>query len=174
MKRVALYRPLHFGRLLLLASVWLAPLANAGESPADAVLAVTGAPEAQAFTLADLRVLPRSEVYLQEAGETVRYTGVAVEELLRRAGVPLGNMLRGTVLTSYVMAHAYDGYAVLFSLWELDASLTGRQGIIVADERNGKPLDAARGPLRLVVPGDGEAARSVRMLERLEYVRLRR
>jgi len=62
--------------------------------------------------------------------------------------------------------------SVVFSLGELDPALTGSE-IIVADRADGKPLVAPQGPLRIVVPNDTRPARSIRMLERLEVVRLR-
>jgi hypothetical protein len=50
--------------------------------------------------------------------------------------------------------------------------LTGSE-IIIADTIDGKPLSASQGPLRIVVPKDTRAARSIRMLQRLEVVRLK-
>jgi hypothetical protein len=44
--------------------------------------------------------------------------------------------------------------------------------VIIADKRDGKPLFEYQGPLRLVCPNDKAGARSVRMLETLEFVRL--
>ena len=81
--------------------------------------------------------------------------------------------MRGPAITSYVVASAADGYQVVFSLAELDSGLTSND-IIVADTVDGKPLFDYQGPLRLVAPKDTRAARSVRMLDRLEVVRLRK
>ena len=84
-----------------------------------------------------------------------------------------GNQRRGKALAGYVIAEAKDGYAVVFSLGELDPDL-GAARIVVADKRDGKLLFAYQGPVRLVVPADKEGARSVRMLEKLEVVKLRK
>ena len=84
----------------------------------------------------------------------------------------MGSGLRGAALTTVVVAHASDGYTVAFSLGELDAVLA-RQDIIVADTTDGAPLNESQGPLRLVVPKDSRGARSVRMLIRLDVVRLK-
>ena len=46
--------------------------------------------------------------------------------------------------------------------------------ILVADKRDGKPLFGYQGPFRLVCPNDKAGARSVRMLETLEFVRLQK
>ena len=50
----------------------------------------------------------------------------------------------------------------------------GNQSILVADKRDGKPLFGYQGPFRLVCPNDKAGARSVRMLETLEFVRLQK
>ena len=108
----------------------------------------------------------------QGRGPDVVYEGVLVGEMLKRAGAPLGSDLRGNAVATYVMASATDGYQVVFSLAELDHGFTGND-IIVADTIDGKPLFAYQGPLRIVAPKDSRGARSIRMLERLEVVRLR-
>lgn len=120
-----------------------------------------------------LKALPRTRVEVEEDGRTVGYEGVLVGELLKRAGVPLGAELRGSAIASYVVASATDGYQVVFSLAELDPQFTAND-IIVADTIDGKPLFAYQGPVRIVAPKDARGARSVRMLERLEVVRLRK
>jgi DMSO/TMAO reductase YedYZ molybdopterin-dependent catalytic subunit len=101
------------------------------------------------------------------------YEGVLLGEVLSRAGAPVGADLRGNNVASYVLASARDGYQVLFSLAEVDPAFTGSQ-IIIADTIDGKPLFDYQGPLRIVAPGDKRGARSVRMLERIEVVRLRK
>lgn len=93
-------------------------------------------------------------------------------EILKRAGAPLGDALRGDAVASYVLASASDGYQVVFSLAELDPDFTSND-IIVADTVDGEPLFAYQGPVRIVAPNDSRGARSIRMLERLEVVRLR-
>ena len=55
-----------------------------------------------------------------------------------------------------LLIEAADGYKVLFALAELDPDFAPRE-IILADTRDGKPLDAKEGPFRVVVPGDKKA-----------------
>jgi DMSO/TMAO reductase YedYZ molybdopterin-dependent catalytic subunit len=43
---------------------------------------------------------------------------------------------------------------------------------LLADKSDGKPLAGNQGPFRLVCPNDKEGARSVRMLETIEVVRV--
>ncbi len=108
----------------------------------------------------ELASMPR-----EKAGE---YEGVLLREVLKKAGAPLEGQLRKTALTTYVLATATDGYQVVFSLGELDASM-GNEKIVVADKQNGNPI-----PLRLVCADDKVGARSVKMLETLEVVRLKK
>ena len=120
---------------------------------------------------ADLKAYPRTTVTIQDEGRAVAYEGVLLGELLSRSGAPLGAELRGNNVASYVLAKARDGYQVIFSLAEVDPAFTGSQ-IIVADSVDGKPLFDYQGPLRIVAPGDKRGARSIRMLERIEIVRV--
>ena len=62
---------------------------------------------------------------------------------------------------------------MVFTLGEIDAQF-GNQQILVADKRDGKPLFGYQGPFRLVCPHDKAGARSVRMLETLELVKLQK
>jgi DMSO/TMAO reductase YedYZ molybdopterin-dependent catalytic subunit len=122
----------------------------------------------------DLALMPREKFSIPDQdGTEVEYEGVALREILRRAGAPFGNQLRGSALTTYVIAKASDGYQVVFTLGELDAAF-GNEKVLVADKREGKPLFEYQGPFRLVCPGDKAGARSVRMLEGLEIVRLKK
>jgi len=118
--------------------------------------------------------MPRTTVSVKEPdGTELTYEGVAVHEILKRAGTPLGKDLRGKALASYVVAKARDGYQVLFALAELDPELSAAR-VIVSDQRDGHPLTANQGPLRIVCATDKKPARSVRMLEALEIVRLQK
>lgn len=145
------------------------------QQPAATTLAVTGdVPMPLTLSADDLAKLPRETVSVDDQdGTKVQYEGVPLREVLKRAGAPLGNQLRGKALASYVIAKARDGYQVVFGLGELDQAF-GNAQIIVADKRDGKPLFGYQGPFRLVCPNDHAGARSVRMLETLELVRLQK
>ena len=121
----------------------------------------------------DLAKMPRATVRVTNNGMETVYEGVWLYEVLKMAGVPQGNRLRGKALAGYVLAEAQDGYQVVFSLGELDPSFLANE-ILLADTAAGKPLSGAQGRFRLVVPKDKPAARSVRMLARLEVVQLRK
>jgi hypothetical protein len=74
-------------------------------------------------------------------------------------------------VATYVVATAADGYQVVFSLGELDPAVANNASI-VADTVDGKPLSDTQGPLRIVAPHDKRGVRGVRMLQRLDVVRL--
>jgi DMSO/TMAO reductase YedYZ molybdopterin-dependent catalytic subunit len=95
---------------------------------------------------------------------TQAWEGVALSELLQRAGVPQGEDLGGPWLAAYAVAVAADGYRVVFAVAELDAAFGDAQ-VLVADTLDGAPLAEGLGPFRLIVPGDKRAARWVRMLK---------
>lgn len=130
---------------------------------------------AKPFTLtaADLAQMPRATATTTNGGVETRYEGVWMHEILKKAGLPLGEALRGKALTTYVLAEAQDGYQVIFSVGELDPAMTDAQ-ILVADKENDKPLFGNNGAFRLVAPNDKRGARSVRMLTKLEIVQLRK
>jgi DMSO/TMAO reductase YedYZ molybdopterin-dependent catalytic subunit len=124
------------------------------------------------LTADDLAKMPRATATIPDPrGNNVVYEGVALRELLKRAGAATGKDLRGKALTTWIMARAHDGYEVLFSLGEIDEQF-GNESILVADKRDGKPMEGNQGPFRLVCPNDKEGARSVRMLETIDVMRV--
>jgi DMSO/TMAO reductase YedYZ molybdopterin-dependent catalytic subunit len=138
-----------------------------------ASLAVTGAVEHPLhLQMSDLEKMPHTKVDVKDHdGNPVTYEGVAVADLLKAAGAPAGEKLRGAGMASYVLAHAKDGYRVVFALPELDAGFTDLK-VIVAYTMNGKPLAEGQGPLKIVVPQDKRPARWIRMLDRIEVVKI--
>lgn len=153
----------------------LAGIAAALVSAQDAgtSVQVTGAVK-QSLTLTadDLAKMPRASVKTMNNGMETIYEGVWLHEVLKKAGVPQGEALRGKALTSYVLASAQDGYQVVFSLGELDPAFIDNE-VLLADTANGKALFGAQGRFRLVVPKDKPGARSVRMLTKIEVVQVR-
>ena len=127
----------------------------------------------QSLSTDTLKSLPRRSVEIVESGRTLVYQGVLVSDVLKRAGASMGAQLRGEAIVSFVVATASDGNRAVFSIAELDPDLTGSQ-ILVADTLAGQPLPSTQGPLRIVVPRDTTPVRSVRMLQRLDVVRLPR
>lgn len=145
---------------------------NANTEAANVSVAVSGGVEHPlTLTARDLSAMPRAEANLNEHGRMVHYEGVLISEILKKAGAPAGEKLRGRALATYVVAKGRDGYEVVYSLAELDPALTEGK-ILLADKADGKSLPDSAGPFRLIASTDKKMARSVRMLERLEVVRL--
>ena len=139
------------------------------QNSATAELRISG-DIASALTLSasDLKKMPRQTLKVlnpHEKKEEV-YEGVTVRELLRRAGVPQNDKLRGAAMASYVVAEASDGYRVVYSLAELDSDFQDSE-VIVADTLNDSPLGEKQGPFKMVAPHDKRPARWVRMLRSL-------
>jgi DMSO/TMAO reductase YedYZ molybdopterin-dependent catalytic subunit len=162
----------------LIFCVALAGLLYAQSTPsptASAALTIQGdLPTPLTLTVQDLEKLPQESVTVTDQdGTKVTYEGIPLRDLLEQAGAPLGKQLRGKALASYVVAKAHDGYQVVFTLAEIDPAFAN-ESILVADKRDGKALFGFQGPFRLVCANDKAGARSVRMLETIEFVRLRK
>jgi DMSO/TMAO reductase YedYZ molybdopterin-dependent catalytic subunit len=125
------------------------------------------------LTAESLAQMQRATATVSSGGIDTQYEGVWLHEILKKAGLPAGEALRGKMLTTYVLAEAQDGYQVVFSLGEVDPAL-GDTPILVADKANGKALFGENGAFRIVVPRDKRGARSVRMLTKIEVVQVRK
>jgi DMSO/TMAO reductase YedYZ molybdopterin-dependent catalytic subunit len=104
-------------------------------------------------------------------GHLTTYEGVPLADLLKAAGAPIGEKLRGPNMASYVLAEAKDGYRVVFALAEMDPAFTDSQ-VLVAYSANGKPLPDGQGPIRIVAPQEKRPARWIRMLQRIQVVKI--
>lgn len=147
------------------------PTATA-QNTSSAVLRVAGnVATPLSLSESDLKALPRKtlKVLNHHENKEETYEGVAVQELLRRAGVPQNEKLRGSAMATYVLAEAADGYSVLYSLAELDSDFQDSE-VIVADTMNGSPLGEKQGPFKMVAPHDKRPARWIRMLKSLTVV----
>jgi len=120
------------------------------------------------LSIADLKKFPRKTLTVTNPHDkkTENYEGVLVEDLLKKAGVPQGEHLRGQSLATCVVFKAEDGYRVVFSIAELDSGILDSD-VIVADTLDGAAIPAKVGPLRLVAPHEKRPARWVRMLQQI-------
>jgi DMSO/TMAO reductase YedYZ molybdopterin-dependent catalytic subunit len=168
--RVSLLSILNISLVLIAARV---PVAFAQTAPATAELRIGGAVSTPlVLTLADLKNMPRKKLSVVNPHDkkTEAYEGVLLEDLLRKAGVPQGENLRGPSMATYVLAEASDGYRVVFSLAELDSGII-ESDVIVADTMDSAPLRDKQGPFRLVAPHEKRPSRWVRMLKSITVVR---
>ncbi len=100
-------------------------------------------------------------------GTPSHFRGVLLWRLLQDAGIATDSAIKSDVLRKVVIATARDGYRIVLSIGELDPGLGGTP-VLIAWERDGRPLPGDRGPYQLIVATDRRAARSMHQLERLE------
>jgi hypothetical protein len=123
-----------------------------------------------AITQALLAGVPRTTIgAVEEDGKTASYSGVVLDALLIKSGAPHGEGLRGKAVADYVLVTASDGYRAVFALVELDARFSDKM-VLLADRRNGAPLDAKDGPFRIVVPDEKHHARWVRNVTQIDVL----
>jgi DMSO/TMAO reductase YedYZ molybdopterin-dependent catalytic subunit len=103
-------------------------------------------------------------------GKEYAYEGVALIDILQKAGLKFGDALRGKALATYLVVEAVDGYQAVYALPEVDPPTNDRL-ILVADRQDGAPFAASVGPLKIIVPGDKTHARWVRQVRSLTIVR---
>ncbi len=116
----------------------------------------------RSFSAEDLQKLPRLTVEATDhGGAPVRFEGVALAEVLKAVGAPLGDRLRGPALSTFLLVSAADGYRAVFALPELDAAFTDTT-VLLADRREG--------PYRLVVAHEKRQGRWVRQVRSLTVV----
>lgn len=135
----------------------------------DLLLRVTGDVSSPLnLSIAEFAKLPRQTVRAKDhAGKEADFDGVALVEVLKRAGVKFGADLRGPALAQYLVVEASDGYRAVFALPELDPASTDRV-VLLADRRDGKALSSTEGPLRVVVPSEKRHSRWVRQVKSLK------
>ena len=165
--------PATISAALAMTAMLSSPVRAQAPAPATELKIIGGTSSPQIVTAADLQKMPRKtlKVVNPHNKKTEVYEGVPLEELLRRAGVPQGEQLRGPALATYVVAEAEDGYRVVFSLAELDSGIVDAD-VLVADTMDGASLGANEGPLKLVAPHEKRPARWVRMLKSITVVRI--
>ena len=144
-------------------------IAAATDAPAQYSIDVVAA-DGRAVTVS-LDGMERTTVITGDRGIKTTFEGVAMRDVLTKAGIKLGEALKGKALAQVVLATAKDGYQVAYAIAELDAAFTD-QIVLVADTRDNRPLIADSGPLQIVVPLDKRAARWMRQVIKLELKQL--
>ncbi|HXY32570.1 MAG TPA: molybdopterin-dependent oxidoreductase [Gemmatimonadaceae bacterium] len=156
-------------RAALAAGVALATLVLAwGPAVAQTTSAAAGSlqisgevPHPLTLSPSEIAAMPHvSARATDHSGKAATYDGVPLTAILERAGVTFGATLRGPRLASYIVIDAADGYRAVFAIAELDSAFTVKQ-VLVVDRKDGAPLSADEGPLRVVVPDEKRPARWV-------------
>jgi DMSO/TMAO reductase YedYZ molybdopterin-dependent catalytic subunit len=157
---------------LLVACLFVTGLLAAQTTPSSPALSISGdVAKPLSLSLTDLRLMPHQTLKVTNPHEHKDevYEGVPLSDLLKLAGVPQGDQLRGAAMATYVVVEGADGYRVVFSVAELDSGFQ-ESGVLLADKLDGHPLDDKLGPLRLVAPHDNRPARWVRMTRSIRVV----
>lgn len=132
-------------------------------------LALTGKVEHPVhLSLAEPQALPPVTVNISHFNasgtQTVAYTGALLWPLID-AAMPMDAPGTHTHLQHVFIARGQDGYGVALAIAELAPDFEGKQ-VLVAYAENGRPLAS----LRLAVPGDTRAGRSVHDLVSIEVL----
>ena len=150
-------------------SALLVSLAGNSLAQASRPLTIRSAGHDSLLSGAQLATVPRHD--LRVAGEnstdSSTVSGVTLWDLIQKAGVPPTNASGRQRGATYVRLKGADGQSAMFGLVEIDPSFSKRV-VLVADRRNGQPLDAAEGPFRAFVPDDIRHARWIRQLVLIE------
>jgi hypothetical protein len=152
-------------RRALLAMAAVLALPAAARAQDLAVVGLDG--QSRTLTAAQLGGLPRETVPMVEGGKTRVYEGPRLGDVLRTAGVPMGQRAHGDPLRSYLLVVGADGFVGVYSLAEVDKDLHDG-AVILADQVDGAPLDAKHKPWRVLSSGDRKSWRAVYQVVRIE------
>jgi DMSO/TMAO reductase YedYZ molybdopterin-dependent catalytic subunit len=158
-----------FVRAVAVAAFLILPaIASAG----DVLLRVGGAVDKPLqLTRSDLRAMPRDQFQIparHDRNVMETWSGVPMIEILRKAGAPVGDRLRGRNMAAYVVVIAADGFRAVYALAEIEPKFSPERRILVADTLDGQPLGGDFGNLRIANKGEGEFSRWVRQVVALE------
>jgi hypothetical protein len=93
----------------------------------------------------DIEKLPHVNITIDKSSQAATLEGVPLKNILEKAGIGLGETLKGKRLSSCLVVEAADGYRAIIALPELDPAFTPKQVLLVF-LRDGKPLDDKEGP----------------------------
>ena len=125
-------------------------------------------PDGRTATVTDIQLRDLHRLTVPAAwGDHHVYAGAPVSDLLALVGGPSDVKLHGPALDQIVVVTGSDGFIGVMSIAETARSFRDAP-VIIADEVDGKPLDAKEGPYRLIIGGELKPARSVRMVTSLE------
>jgi hypothetical protein len=134
-------------------------------APISTSLTLTVAGKATTFAVADLQAMPQKTVKVHNAhnNSDESYTGVALGDLLAKAGFATSKETQRTMLRSYLQAAGTDKYFVLYSVTEIEPSEHIGDVIVATSMNDGKSL-GADGNFKLVSTEDKKPQRWVRNL----------
>jgi hypothetical protein len=137
----------------------IAACALVGAASAQSVIVKGPQGRVETVSASDIRAMHRASVTVPY-GDKATFTGAMIGDLLAEVGAPSDLRLHGPPVNQIVVVTGQDGFTTVLSLAETEKSFRS-EPIILADQENGKPLDAKQGPYRLVIGGELKPARSV-------------
>jgi hypothetical protein len=133
-------------------------------------LAIQGGDGKQTIlTPAEIEALPRIKIRTSASGLSATFEGVLLRAVLEKAGIGLGETLKGKRMASCLLVEAADGYRVVIALPEIDQAFSDKQ-VVLAFLKDGKRLDDKEGPYRIVIPDEKRMARWVKQVRTLKIV----
>src|SRR5215467_5122238 len=138
-------------RRLFLLIVALLIACVSGSAQSTSIRIGGDVPNPITVSAADVASIPHVSVTISGRGSPTTYEGVLLIELLKRAGAPSGDTLRGAELARYVVVTGADGYRAVFALAELDPAFT-EHPLVLADRRDGAALAENALPFVVVAP----------------------
>ena len=152
----------------------LAPVAVAAGVP---LLVVGGdLPRPGSLKLDELKALGAMERTWTSHGKAHKVVGVRLDRVLTARGFTPGTMGKNVPkaekragFRKVVLATASDGFQALLSCAEI-AEQMGPTVALLVWEIDGAPLEADKGPLRLVVITDQDSSRSIYAVQRIEVL----
>src|SRR3982074_2753801 len=134
------------GICLLIISLGCLAISTLAQKAPDILLTVGGEVDHPLkLARADLDKFARQTVRAKDHdGKEYTFEGVAVLEILQKAGLKFGDALRGKALATYLLVEAADGYQAVYALPEFDPPSTDRL-ILLADRQDGAAFPATAG-----------------------------
>ena len=124
------------------------------------------------FDPAALRDAEKVEVKVTEGGVQVDYKGVPLRTILAgKLKTPNTMASLRSMSDAVLVVRATDDYQTAISAAAVAMDPKGEK-FLLALERDGKPFDKDQGPVKLIVPGDSEHVRWVRMVSTVDLVRM--
>jgi hypothetical protein len=160
-------------RALVLLIAFLIPAAGEPAQPGE-LLTVRVDGRDRVLSSTDLAKVTRHDerIIAEGTGETATVSGIRLWDLLQVAGVPSSEASGRQRAVMMIKLTGADGQSAALALVEVDPSFSTRN-VLVADRRNGKPLNAAEGPWRVFIPTDLRHARWIRGLVLIDVVTIK-
>ncbi len=133
---------------------------------------ITVSAETLPFDIEAWKKAPQVQLTVVEQGKKTVYSGIPLAWVLK-AQLPGDNQMAElrSLSDAVVVLKASDGYQAVVSAAAVGMD-PGGERYLLAFERDGKPLGENQGPARLIIPGDPQRVRWVRMVKSIQLIKL--